>query len=89
MKNTVTNQCPVCGLQGFTPFDKDGYPNYEICLCCSFESGNQYDHSSEADHFLHLRKVWVNKMEAKWWKAPAPKEWNYKDQLENAGLAHP
>jgi len=75
------NYCPICGYKEFTPFDSKGYPTYDICPCCSFEAGNEYDHRSSSDDFERLRNIWVQDMKAEWWKKPAPKNWDYKKQI--------
>ena len=86
--NNVSNQsCPVCGLNGFQPFDELGFPTYDICPCCSFEAGNEYDHRTTEVDFIRLRRIWINEMKAEWWKKPAPKNWSFEGQLEKKNLA--
>lgn len=49
--------CPVCGEKSkdkdWRPYDKDGYPSYDICSC-GFEYG--FDDGGEAPH----DKSWEN-----------------------------
>lgn len=86
MTKNANDRCSVCGLSGFIPYDEQGYPTYNICPCCSFEAGNEYDHRTDETGFKRLRDIWINEMKAQWWKKPPPEGWCYREQLEAANL---
>lgn len=70
------NICPVCGYDSllYPPYDKHGYPSYEICPCCGFEYG--YDDSDKKISFYQYQETWIrngfnfNNMELK------PSDWS-------------
>lgn len=86
MNDAFNQSCPVCGLSEFQPFDELGFPTYDICPCCSFEAGNEYDHRTKEHGFIRLRRIWINEMNAEWWKKPKPKGWNFEEQLQKRKL---
>ena len=78
--------CPVCGYDKLEeiPYDEDGNPSHEICLCCGFEFG--YDDFSEGISIDNYRKKWLDEG-APWFELEArPLNWNLKRQLEKIGV---
>jgi transcription elongation factor Elf1 len=75
--------CPVCGFDKLEemPYDNDGNPSYEICICCGFEFG--FDDDSEGYSVENYRSKWIN--EGSNWFSPdlKPKNWDLRNQLKN------
>lgn len=67
--------CPVCGFEKLRepPYDKWGYPSYEICPCCGFEYG--FDDSSKKMTFDGYREKWIKEGFTFFRKSDKPKVW--------------
>lgn len=46
--------CPVCGYFEFTALDSFGCTTFEICQCCGYESGLDYQSDASYEHLLKL-----------------------------------
>lgn len=90
MKNKKNN-CPVCGL-GLNQDPWEGGLAHEeiICSSCGTQFGyhdairNEGDDRKTKERYLELRKKWVDNGSV--WNSKAeqaPKNWDYKKQLEN------
>lgn len=57
----LLNICPVCGWDELEepPFNEYGFPSYEICPCCGFETG--YHDSNLGYTFEKYREKWLEK----------------------------
>jgi hypothetical protein len=88
MRNNVNKiGCPVCGYSGFAAFDENGLANYEICPCCSNQSGYDYGEEENEERFVLLRQVWYKDKDARWLgSADVPANWDADRQLKLAGL---
>ena len=78
--------CPVCGYDGLeeTPYDKYGYPSYEICSCCGYEYGFQDE--SKGISFSEYRQKWIEDGFNFSWEKKRPSQWSLKEleeQLKN------
>ena len=77
--------CPVCGYNQLseTPYDRHGYPSYEICDCCGFEYGVTDD--DQGFTFQSYRKKWIEEG-CPYFGRDRPKDWTIekaKEQLLN------
>ena len=55
--------CPVCGEKSknkeFRPYDKLGFPSYEICGCCGIEYGFDCESDSTENDWKSYRAKWL------------------------------
>jgi uncharacterized Zn finger protein (UPF0148 family) len=81
------NGCPVCGYPEFEPLNQ-GCTSFEICCCCGFQSGYEYNERSTSQDFEKLRKMWIEKHKKGWWSKATkpPKEWSAEQQMKAAGI---
>ena len=70
----LPNICPVCGFDLNEPPYKDGYPSYDICVCCGFEYG--FDDQSEGHTFESYRANWIDTRFQFFDKKFQPANWN-------------
>jgi hypothetical protein len=80
--------CPVCGYPKYSELTPDGATTYDICPCCSFESGVDCIGWDREERNRTLRQRWLAGG-ALWWSPARPPEpgWNAADQLRAAGLS--
>ena len=80
--------CPVCGYPEFTELRPDGGSTYDLCPCCSFESGVDGIGWDREERNTTFRRRWLEGGGLWWSTARAPGAgWNVSDQLRTAGLA--
>lgn len=86
-----TYHCPVCGYAELKepPYDDLGYPSYEVCSCCGFETGFD-DGGMTGDRearFLAYRDKWLARG-APWFSEVdvEPKSWSLCEQLGSIGI---
>ena len=79
--------CPVCGYPRFIERHPDGGSTYDICPCCSFESGVDGIAWDREERNRTFRQRWLA-AGGLWWSTVRPPEpgWNTVDQLRAAGL---
>lgn len=85
-KSELIKICPVCGWDELDdpPYDEFGYPSYEICSCCGYETG--YHDSNKGYTFEDYRKKWIEKGFPFHYQEDCPKVWNetvLQNQLKN------
>ena len=74
--------CRVCGLYSEDPpWGEDGTcPNYEYCLCCGVEFGNE-DYTIQS--VKNYRREWLNNGSEWFFPKERPIEWNIEEQFKN------
>lgn len=80
--------CPVCGYPSYREFEAAGAVSYDICPCCSFQSGVDgiaWDRTERNETF---RQRWIE-AGAHWWSktTPQPPGWSAEAQLRAAAFA--
>lgn len=81
--------CLVCGYDGLQKplYDTDGYPTFELCDCCGFESG--YDDDDQGYSIDSYREKWLLSGANWFFDKTRPSVWT-KDikikQLKNIGV---
>ncbi|MGY3967752.1 hypothetical protein [Aeromonas enteropelogenes] len=80
--------CPVCGYFEFTALDSFGCTTFEICQCCGYESGLDYQSDASYEHLLKLRRDWLLTVPQLWWgrEVDKPKNFNPIVQLKLSKL---
>lgn len=58
--------CPICGNNTLDeePYDKNGIGTWEMCKCCSFETGMFCETPTSIDIFKQYRNIWLEKLTA-------------------------
>lgn len=55
--------CPVCGEKfknkSFRPYDRQGFPSYEICGCCGIQYGFDCEPDSAERDWNRYREKWL------------------------------
>ncbi|WP_018887189.1 hypothetical protein [Paenibacillus massiliensis] len=81
--------CLVCGYDelDYPQWDANGFPTYEICNCCGFESGFDDDAKDNPESIEDYRTRWINEG-AKWFSSsnPKPLDWNLEVQLKGIDI---
>lgn len=83
----LTSGCPVCGYPAYREHESDGAVTYDICPCCSFQSGVDGVAWDRNERNRTFRRRWVE-AGSRWWSTAAtpPEGWSADARMRAAGL---
>jgi len=59
---------------------------FEICDCCGYEAGYDYDRETSKGDLEKLRNHWVIDRKCKFWNKKSPEDWDPVRQMKEAGI---